>query len=232
MKKLTTLALLVGALTFAACGGNKQQTPAADAATETVATEGVQQEETAAQTAITAIAEKVKAGDAESVSTLINDAKAHIDELLKADKKAEAYAYAQQLKDYVAENKAALDALKVDGTTTAAQVIETATNLPDDVKEAAKTAYESAKSQVETAAQTAGEQVKDAAETAAENAKQQVEDAAKEKVDEAKQAVSDAKQKASDAVQEKVDEGAKKASEEVNKGINKLSNGLKKGLGQ
>jgi trimeric autotransporter adhesin len=246
MKKLLFGVALFGALTLTvACGGKTENGGTGDSTLEPIDTAAtvamVEQGQQASAEVQTALSEAVASGDAQKVQTTIDEAKKHIDELVKNGNNAEAYAYAKSLEEYVNQNKEALNALKVDGQTSVADAVQKIVSLPENVKTAGETAYSAAKTQLSNTVSTAANAAENAAteavegvKTAADNAAKEAVNTATEKVNNAKAAVdnkvNEAKTNAQKKATDAVNNATKKANDAVNSAAQTVTNGIVNGL--
>lgn len=208
MRKLFVCAIAFAALAMTSCG-NKQSGNAAP--TDSIAdTTVVAADSEEGDAVANEMKSKLEAGDANGLNTVVAQAKAKIDELVKEGKVEEAKAYASKVKQFVDENAETIKQL-TGGNETISTIVSTISSLPSSAEDAVNAAGDAVKSDAENAVNAA----KDAAETKVNEAK----DAAKQKVDEAKDA---AKQKATD----EVNKAKQKANDEVNKAANKALNKL------
>lgn len=229
-------------LTLASCNsGNK--TPEASEATSLEAvneTEAV--DENAPEALIDNLAEQLEAGNAEEVSTLLQDAQSKYESLIEEGKTEEAASYMKRIQNYIAEHASELTE-KLGNSETITTVLNAVKALPADAgitKEEAMKALEQAKTLVTSqygekageAIDKAKEMLKDAdMDEVAEKVKEAASNVSKEDVEKAVKAVKDIKE-AKDQVDDAVNEAksqAKKiagdaAGEAASKALDKLFN--------
>lgn len=223
MKKIVYVAALFAAFAFASCGGNKtsdQNGATADsvAVDEPVGDAAIEDVAGAEKLADTYMAQldallKEKHPDVAKLKELTSQIGAAVENLQRSGNAEVVKTYASKVKNYLEENADKLRSIDPQSVKVM-DVVNAAVNLPQSVKDAAK---------------SDGQTVKETMESAGKQAVSDAKAAGKQAVDKAK---ADAKA-AHDAAVKKANE---KASEAVQKGADKaneaISNGLKKALGQ
>lgn len=207
MRKLFVCAVAFAALTLTSCG-NKQSGNAAP--TDSIADTAAVVDNAEGEAVAGEMKAKLEAGDAEGFSTIVTEAKAKIDQLVKEGKVEEAKAYASKVKQFIDENAETIKQV-TGGNETVSSIVSAIGAIPSSAEDAVNAAGEAVKSDAENAVNSAKE--------AAENKVNEAKDAAKQKANEE---VDKAKQKANDAV----DKAKQKANDEVNKAANKALNKL------
>lgn len=249
MKKLLFLAAAVAAMTFAACGNKSQSAaPAADSdsvATDTVAvidTASLAPETRTALTAMTGQLDKaIATKDPKVVTTALANLEATYKTLVNTGKLDDAKTYGAAIKQFV-NGKAAEIKNIASGNTTVADLVNGIANLPttaettaeqakaavsDDVVSLASAAIAKGASAKATAEEAAAA-LKSAPTTVAGVAQAAANAAATNAVNSANTAVQNAKTNAENKVNEKVSSAKQKANDAVNKAANKANEEVNK----
>ena len=201
MKKFFAMAA-IAAMCLTGCTGNK-------------VAEDLDFEKATPEAVVSALAEKVQAGDATAITVALETVQAQLSKLVDAGHVEKVSEYAAKIKTFVEENAEALKSFNIDVTPLTA-VIDQVAALPGATVDAAQGAAEDAVEGVVDEAQEAVEGAVDAAQGAVNDAvdagKKAVNDAvdaankaANDAVDAGKAAVEDAKTKTNQAIQDAAD---------------------------
>lgn len=204
MKKLFAIVAAIAALSFTACGNKTENTAECDSTcAEKCVCDSCEcdpcecNKETCCAEAPTtaALAAAVEAQDASTLQTKIEEFKAYIQKLIDEGKAEEAAKYAEQLKQFVAENKEKIAAFTA-GNETVSTLVNKVAEMPTDVAALASALGVQAKD----AAVDAKDAVVGAANDASQAAQQKVEDVKNDAAQKANEAVEAGKQKAGEAI--------------------------------
>ena len=192
MKKLFAMAAFAAAMCFGACTGNK------------TAEEALDFEKATPEAVVSALAEKVQAGDATAITQAIETVQTQLSKLLDAGNVEKVTEYAAKIKAFVEENAEVLKGFNID-VTPLTNVLDQAAVLPgaavDATQGAAEDAVDGAVDAVEGAVNDAVDAVEGAVNDAVDAGQKAVDDAAKA----GQKAVDDAKAKTNDAIQKTAD---------------------------
>lgn len=199
MKKFFALVAVAATMCFSACTCNKTSEEALDF------------EKATPEAVVSALAEKVQAGDATAISAALETVQAQLSKLVDAGNVEKVTEYAAKIKAFVEENAEALKGFNIDVTPLTA-VIDKVAALPVNAEEAAQGAVDEAQSAAEGAVNDAVDAAQGAVNDAVDAGKKAVNDAvdagkkaANDAVDAGKAAVDDAKAKANEAIQDAAD---------------------------
>ena len=179
MKKFFALAAFAAAMIFGACT-NKIE-------------EGLDFSKASADEVVSALAEKLQTGDANTISAALETVQTQLSKLLEGTDVAKVTEYATKIKAFVEENAEALKNFNID--------VAPLTAVFDKVSALPGAAVEEVQSEAEEAVEGAVDAAQDAVEGAVDAAKGAVNDA----VDAGKAAVEEGKAKANEAIQDAAD---------------------------
>ena len=192
MKKLFAMAAIA---VMCLTGCNKANT----------AEEALDFEKATPEAVVSALAEKVQAGDATAITAALETVQTQLAGLVDAGNVEKVTEYAAKIKAFVEENAEALKGFNIDVTPLTA-VIDKVAAMPGAAQEAAE----------------------DAAQDAAEGAQEQVEGAVNEAADAAQGAVNDAVSAGQKAVNDAVSAGQKAVNDAANAGAKAVEDGKAK----
>ncbi|MBQ6225258.1 MAG: hypothetical protein IJJ73_02995 [Bacteroidaceae bacterium] len=203
MKKFFAMAA-VAAMFLTACTGNK-------------IAEDLDFEKATPEAVVSALAEKVQAGDATAINAALETVQTQLSKLVDAGNIEKVSQYAAKIKAFVEENAEALKNFNID-VTPLTKVIDQVAALPgaavDEAQSAAEDAVEGAVDEAQGAVEGAVDAVEGAVNDAVEAGKAAVEDAKAQ----ANKAVEDAKAQANKAVEE----GKAKTNEAIQNAADKI----------
>ena len=230
MKKIFIAIAAITAMSFASsCNGTTGQGGENDSiAIDTIVVEetNVVEAQEKADALISDIAEKVQAGNSQSIASKIEEAAAYIQELAQNGDKEAVKVFVSKLKEYAEANKDKLNQLSSQSTTITELingVVNNTQNLDETISKAAEA--------IGMDAETAKKAAQDAAKSISESAKAKVEEKANEAVNAAK---SKAEEKVNATVEDaksKTYEKGKEAGENAKKALNNAAEEAKKKLG-
>ncbi len=165
------------------------------------AEESLNFEKATPEAVVSALAEKVQAGDATAVTTALESVQAQLTELVNSGNVEKVTEYAAKIKAFVEDNAEALKGFNID-VTPLTSVIDKVAALPTGAEEAAQDAIDEAQDAVESAAEEAVDAAKAKAEETVDAAKAKAEEAVDAAKAKANEAVEAAKAKANEAVEE------------------------------
>ena len=193
------MAAFAAAMCFGACTGNK------------TAEEALDFEKATPEAVVSALAEKVQAGDATAITQAIEVVQTQLSKLLDEGNVEKVTEYAAKIKAFVEENAEALKGFNID-VTPLTNVLDQVKALPGNAEDAAQDAVDAAQAEVEGALNDAADAVEGAVNDAVEAGQKAVDDAVnagQKAVDDAanasQKAVDDAKAKTNDAIQKTAD---------------------------
>ena len=199
MKKLFALAAFAAAMIFSACTGNK------------TVEEDLDFEKATPDAVVSALAEKLQAGDATAITNAIETVQTQLNKLLEGADVEKVTAYATKIKAFIEENAEALKGFNID-VTPLTNVLDQVKALPIGAEEAAQDAVEGIQEEAEGVVNDAVDAVQGAVNDAVDAGQKAVNDAAeagKKAVNDAteagKKAVEDGKAKTNDAIQKAAD---------------------------
>lgn len=203
MKKLFALAAFAAAMIFSACTGNK------------TVEEDLDFEKASPEAVVSALAEKLQAGDATAITTALETVQTQLNKLLEGTDVSKVTEYATKIQAFVEENAETLKNFNID-VTPLTNLFEQVKALPgatvDAAQDAAEDAVEDAQDAVEGAVEDAVDAAQGAVNDAVDAGKKAVNDAvdagkkaANDAVDAGKAAVDDAKAKTNQAIQDAAD---------------------------
>lgn len=199
MKKLFALAAFAAAMIFSACTGNK------------TVEENLDFEKASPEAVVSALTEKLQAGDATAITTAFESVQTQLNQLLEGTDVEKVTAYANKIKAFIEENAETLKSFNID-VTPLTNLFDQVKALPGNAECAAEDAACAAQAEVEGAVDDAVDAVEGAVNDAVDAAKGAVNDAvdagkraANDAVDAGKAAVDDAKAKTNDAIQKTAD---------------------------
>ena len=195
MKKIFVLVAAVAAMTFVSCGNTSNNNEGVDS----TLVEVIEDESADFEGMKAGLLEQLQAGDASAFQEKLAQVQAYIQELINGGKLEVAQQYAQQLKQFISDNKETIEQLTGNNETISG-LIEKIEALPTDALDALK----GAASDMEDAAKGAVDDVKDAAADVAKNAKDAATDAANNAVDQAKDKAAGAIDDAAEAAKKKL----------------------------
>lgn len=190
MKKLFAMAA-VAAMFLTACTGNK-------------IAEDLDFEKATPEAVVSALAEKVQAGDATAISAALETVQTQLSKLVDAGNIEKVSQYAAKIKAFVEENAEALKNFNID-VTPLTKVIDQVAALPGAAVEEAQSAAEDAVEGAVDEAQGAVEGAVDAVEGAVNDAVDAANKAANDAVEAGKAAVEEGKAKTNEAIQNAAD---------------------------
>ena len=194
MKKFFAMAA-IAAMCLIGCTGNK-------------VAEDLDFEKATPEAVVSALAEKLQAGDATTISAALETVQTQLSKLVDAGNVEKVTEYAAKIKTFIEENAEALKSFNID-VTPLTKVFDQVAALPgaavDAAQDAAEDAVEGAVNDAVDAAQGAVNDAVDAAKGAVNDAVDAGKKAANDAVDAGKAAVDDAKAKTNDAIQKAAD---------------------------
>ena len=190
MKKFFAMAA-VAAMFLTACTGNK-------------IAEDLDFEKATPEAVVSALAEKVQAGDATAISAALETVQTQLSKLVDAGNIEKVSQYAAKIKAFVEENAEALKNFNID-VTPLTKVIDQVAALPGAAVEEAQSAAEDAVEGAVDEAQDAVEGAVDAVEGAVNDAVDAANKAANDAVEAGKAAVEEGKAKTNEAIQNAAD---------------------------
>ena len=201
MKKFFAMAA-IAAMCLIGCTGNK-------------VAEDLDFEKATPEAVVSALAEKLQAGDATTITAALETVQTQLSKLVDAGNVEKVTEYAAKIKTFIEENAEALKSFNID-VTPLTKVFDQVAALPgaavDAAQGAAEDAVESAQDAVEGAVEGAVDAAQGAVNDAVDAAKGAVNDAvdagkkaANDAVDAGKAAVDDAKAKTNEAIQNAAD---------------------------
>ena len=168
------------------------------------AEEALDFEKATPEAVVSALAEKVQAGDATAITAALETVQTQLAGLVDAGNVEKVTEYAAKIKAFVEENAEALKGFNIDVTPLTA-VIDKVAALPgaaaDEAQSAAEDAAEAAQAEAEAAADAAIDEAEAKVDAAVDAAQKAVDDA----VEAGKAAVEDGKAKANQAIQDAAD---------------------------
>lgn len=188
MKKLFALAAFAAAMIFSACTGNK------------TVEEDLDFEKATPEAVVSALAEKLQAGDATTITTAIEAVQTQLNKLLENADVEKVTAYATQIKAFIDENAETLKSFNID-VTPLTNLFDQVKALPASAEDAATDALESAQEEAEGVVNDAVDAVQSAVDDAVDAGQKAVNDA----VDAGKAAVEEGKAKTNEAIQNAAD---------------------------
>ena len=188
MKKLFALAAFAAAMIFSACTGNK------------TVEEDLDFEKATPEAVVSALAEKLQAGDATTITTAIEAVQTQLNKLLENADVEKVTAYATQIKAFIDENAETLKSFNID-VTPLTNLFDQVKALPASAEDAATDALESAQEEAEGVVNDAVDAVQGAVDDAVDAGQKAVNDA----VDAGKAAVEEGKTKTNEAIQNAAD---------------------------
>lgn len=188
MKKLFALAVFAAAMVFSACTGNK------------TVEEDLDFEKATPEAVVSALAEKLQAGDATTITTAIEAVQTQLNKLLENADVEKVTAYATQIKAFIDENAETLKGFNID-VTPLTNLFDQVKALPASAEDAATDAVESAQKEAEGVVSDAVDAVQGAVNDAVGAGQKAVNDA----VDAGKAAVEEGKAKTNEAIQNAAD---------------------------
>lgn len=201
MKKLFALAAFAAAMVFSACTGNK------------TVEEDLDFEKATPEAVVNALAEKLQAGDAATITTAIEAVQTQLNKLLENADVEKVTAYATQIKAFIDENAETLKGFNID-VTPLTNLFDQVKALPASAEDAATDAVESAQKEAEGVVSDAVDAVQGAVNDAVGAGQKAVNDA----VDAGKKAANDAV----DAGKAAVEEGKAKTNEAIQNAADKI----------
>ena len=210
MKKLIVMAAVAAAMSLTACSGSK---------TETAEEEEI--EFTTPEAVVSAFTEKMKSGDAYTISEAVKTVQEELLEIIDDGDMKKAQAYAIQLETFMNENAEQFEQLNID-TYTLNNTINTLLSIPNAAGQSIKSAAKAAEAEAQAAKDAAVEAAKAQADAAVEAGKAKVNEAVEEGKAKANEAVEEGKAKANEAVQDAADKANKAASDAINDAVNKI----------
>ena len=196
MKKIFAFAAIAAAMSLTACSGSTGKGTAEE---DSLAVENIIEEGAEPAAVVSAVAEKVQAGDATAAQDAVEALQEELKEIVESGDAEKAAAYASQVKAFVEENAQKLGELNI-STLTLNDLINAAKALPTTAAETAEAAADAVKADAEAAKDAAVEAAQDQANAAAEEAQAKANAAAEEAKTKANAAVEDAANKANDAI--------------------------------
>ncbi len=197
MKKIFAFAAVAAAMSLTACSGSTGKGTAEE---DSLAVENFIEEECAEPAAVvSAVAEKVQAGDATAAQDAVEALQEELKEVVESGDAEKAAALASQVKAFVEENAEKLGELNI-STLTLSDLINAAKALPSTATETAEAAAEAVKADAEAAKDAAVEAAQAKANAAAEEAQAKANAAAEDAKAKANATVEDAASKANDAI--------------------------------
>lgn len=190
MKKLFAMAA-VAAMFLTACTGNK-------------IAEDLDFEKATPEAVVSALAEKVQAGDATAINAALETVQTQLSKLVDAGNIEKVSQYAAKIKAFVEENAEALKNFNID-VTPLTKVIDQVATLPGAAVDGAQSAAEDAVEGAVDEAQGAVEGAVDAVEGAVNDAVDAANKAANDAVEAGKAAVEEGKAKTNEAIQNAAD---------------------------
>ncbi len=190
MKKFFAMAA-VAAMFLTACTGNK-------------IAEDLDFEKATPEAVVSALAEKVQAGDATAISAALETVQTQLSKLVDAGNIEKVSQYAAKIKAFVEENAEALKNFNID-VTPLTKVIDQVAALPGAAVDEAQSAAEDAVEGAVDEAQDAVEGAVDAVEGAVNDAVDAANKAANDAVEAGKAAVEEGKAKTNEAIQNAAD---------------------------
>ena len=190
MKKFFAMAA-VAAMFLTACTGNK-------------IAEDLDFEKATPEAVVSALAEKVQAGDATAISAALETVQTQLSKLVDAGNIEKVSQYAAKIKAFVEENAEALKNFNID-VTPLTKVIDQVAALPGAAVDGAQSAAEDAVEGAVDEAQGAVEGAVDAVEGAVNDAVDAANKAANDAVEAGKAAVEEGKAKTNEAIQNAAD---------------------------
>lgn len=190
MKKFFAMAA-VAAMFLTACTGNK-------------IAEDLDFEKATPEAVVSALAEKVQAGDATAISAALETVQTQLSKLVDAGNIEKVSQYAAKIKAFVEENAEALKNFNID-VTPLTKVIDQVAALPGAAVDEAQSAAEDAVEGAVDEAQGAVEGAVDAVEGAVNDAVDAANKAANDAVEAGKAAVEEGKAKTNEAIQNAAD---------------------------
>ena len=228
MKKVFLMAIAALAMVMASCHGNKTNTAAGGADSDSIAAVDTNAPEAqlAADSLTTQLTQVLQKKDAKAVTTTLATLQTKYAELAKAGKVDEAKAYALKIQEFINKHADEINTVAT-GNTTIKSLVDGIKNLPTSAATTAEEAAAAVKSDAQTLA--------GAAKTAAETTAKGTVDAAKSTAEaKANEAVTKAQNKANDAVNkanQKANDAINKANKKANDAVNNATNKALKGLG-
>ena len=199
MKKLFALAAFAAAMIFSACTGNK------------TVEEDLDFEKATPEAVVSALSEKLQAGDATTITTAIEAVQTQLNKLLENADVEKVTAYATKIQAFIEENAEALKGFNID-VTPLTNVLDQIKALPGNAEDAAQDAVESAQEEAEgivndavDAVQGAVDDAVDAGQKAVNDAVEAGQKAVNDATEAGKKAVEDGKAKTNDAIQKAAD---------------------------
>lgn len=196
MKKIFAFAAIAAAMSLTACSGSTGKGTAEE---DSLTVENIIEEGAEPAAVVSAVAEKVQAGDATAAQDAVEALQEELKEIVESGDAEKAAAYASQVKAFVEENAQKLGELNI-STLTLNDLINAAKALPTTAAETADAAADAVKADAEAAKDAAVEAAQDQANAAAEEAQAKANAAAEEAKAKANAAVEDAANKANDAI--------------------------------
>ena len=196
MKKIFAFAAIAAAMSLTACSGSTGKGTAEE---DSLTVENIIEEGAEPAAVVSAVAEKVQAGDATAAQDAVEALQEELKEIVESGDAEKAAAYASQVKAFVEENAQKLGELNI-STLTLNNLINAAKALPTTAAETAEAAADAVKADAEAAKDAAVEAAQAQANAAAEEAKAKANAAAEEAKAKANAAVEDAANKANDAI--------------------------------
>lgn len=196
MKKIFAFAAIAAAMSLTACSGSTGKGTAEE---DSLAVENIIEEGAEPAAVVSAVAEKVQAGDATAAQDAVEALQEELKEIVESGDAEKAAAYASQVKAFVEENAQKLGELNI-STLTLNDLINAAKALPTTAAETAEAAADAVKADAEAAKDAAVEAAQAQAQAAAEEAQAKANAAAEEAKAKANAAVEDAANKANDAI--------------------------------
>ena len=183
-------------MSLTACSGSTGKGTAEE---DSLTVENIIEEGAEPAAVVSAVAEKVQAGDATAAQDAVEALQEELKEIVESGDAEKAAAYASQVKAFVEENAQKLGELNI-STLTLNDLINAAKALPTTAAETAEAAADAVKADAEAAKDAAVEAAQDQANAAAEEAQAKANAAAEEAKAKANAAVEDAANKANDAI--------------------------------
>ncbi len=196
MKKIFAFAAIAAAMSLTACSGSTGKGTAEE---DSLTVENIIEEGAEPAAVVSAVAEKVQAGDATAAQDAVEALQEELKEIVESGDAEKAAAYASQVKAFVEENAQKLGELNI-STLTLNDLINAAKALPTTAAETAEAAADAVKADAEAAKDAAVEAAQAQANAAAEEAQAKANAAAEEAKAKANAAVEDAANKANDAI--------------------------------
>ena len=196
MKKIFAFAAIAAAMSLTACSGSTGKGTAEE---DSLTVENIIEEGAEPAAVVSAVAEKVQAGDATAAQDAVEALQEELKEIVESGDAEKAAAYASQVKAFVEENAQKLGELNI-STLTLNNLINAAKALPTTAAETAEAAADAVKADAEAAKDAAVEAAQAQANAAAEEAQAKANAAAEEAKAKANAAVEDAANKANDAI--------------------------------